>query len=343
MSPKQVLLFGGDSNESLVSTASAQNMAMALTEPVLWYWHPQGQVFQVSKDEVLAHQEPFIKAFEPKNGASFKDLAQALKSLSQKNTVVVLALHGGAGENGQVQKLLEEHKIAYTASDAKSSQIAFDKVLTKNALGHLPIKMAEHLLLNTDESEFLINQIESFIAKHKAIVIKPICGGSSLNCYFLNTESKLESVVKALVADHENKYFCEQAIFGREFTIGVIEHEGDLKALVPTEAVVEKDRHFDYQGKYLGAGTKELTPADLPKELTKKTKELGVLVHKALNLFGYSRTDMILCNNEFYFLEVNTLPGLTKQSLVPQQLAYLEITMEKFLAGQCELALKRNK
>lgn len=341
MSRNIILLFGGESDERLVSVASAQAMAVALGSALLWFWDKKGSIYQVELEELSNHADPFIKEFIPKSRPLFQDIGEAIRSSEANNHIFVLGLHGGKGEDGSVQSLLEAAHRPYTGSDAKCSRVAFDKIATKQLLTGFPIKMAAQKSLETCNENILKSQLTEFMNKFGETVVKPVCGGSSLGCYFLKSSNQLEEITKALTALPEQAYFCEQVIKGRELTIGVFQSETGLKALPVTEIVMDRSRDFDYEGKYLGVGSKELTPADISETATAEAQKLAVTAHRALSLYGYSRTDMIMASDGIYFLEINTLPGLTKQSLVPQQLALANISMAEFLDGQIKLALAR--
>jgi D-alanine-D-alanine ligase len=336
---RTILLFGGESDERLVSFASAQAMAEVLKDPKLWFWSEKGEIFALEKDELLGHKDPFNQAFKPKNPPIFASIKEALNSSLAKDHVFVLGLHGGTGENGYCQILLEEAHKAFTGSDASASKVAFDKVLTKTALCNEPIKLAPDMVIKANDHSGLEAKLEQFFATHQEFILKPICGGSSLGCIFVKGASDIKTAIQELKASGRD-YLAEKLINGREITVGVIDHFG-LKALPATEILIDRGAQFDYQGKYLGVGTKEITPADLSPELLKEAQRISLLAHKALGLFGYSRTDLILSTDGFYYLETNTLPGLTKSSLVPQQLACAKISMKDFLAEQVRLAKAR--
>lgn len=338
MSLNIILLFGGESNERFVSVASAQSMATALNKAQLWFWHNEGPIYLVEHKELQDHRDSFTKEFIPSNPPIFKTINEALSSDQAKDNTFVLALHGGKGENGTLQELLEKYHLAFTGSDATGSRLAFDKLETKKALANFPIKMAAQKILNNQD---LKRQLIDFMDQFGATVVKPVCGGSSLGCFFLKSKDQIDAVIPALLAHAHEDYFCEQLIKGRELTVGVIESENGTLALPVTEIVVDHSRDFDYEGKYLGAGTKELTPADISESATREAQRLAVAAHTALSLYGYSRTDMILTQDGMYFLEINTLPGLTKESLVPQQLAIAHISITEFLKGQIKLAEER--
>ncbi len=341
MSKNIILLFGGESNERLVSVASAQCMAQALGDAQLWFWHPKGPIYQINPEELAAHKDVFTKEFQPQSTPLFPSINDALKSPQAKEHCFVLGLHGGSGENGFVQKLFEDERLAFTGSDAQSSKNAFDKLKTKQVLRSFPIKLAAEKPLNITNKDTILKEITDFLKEYGAAIIKPVRGGSSLGCYFLYNESNIDSAIENILNHPNDEYFCEQLIKGREFTVGVIDGPEGPRALPITEVVMDKERHFDYEGKYLGAGSKELTPADLSEMATGEAQRLAVAAHVSLSLYGYSRTDLILGPDGFYFLEINTLPGLTTQSFIPQQLAADHISMREFLTEQIALAKKR--
>lgn len=334
-----ILLFGSESEERLVSVASAQALSLALGSPALWFWHKDGPIYKPSLDELLAHEQPFTNDFNTLEEPIFASIDEAIASEKAEGYTFVLATHGGRGENGFVQSLLELHKRPYTGSDAQSSARAFNKIRTKDQLASFNIKMAPHLVLH-DLNESVIRELEDFFALHGDIILKPICGGSSIGCHFIRQEPDLKSVLKALVKAPQ-AYLAEKLIAGRELTVGVIETPEGPLALPVTEVSLAFKRDFDYEGKYLGRGSKEITPADVPESIAREAQRMAIAAHAGLKLEGYSRSDMMLAEDGLYFLETNTLPGLSKQSLVPQQLAAANITVREFLSYQIKLAQER--
>jgi D-alanine-D-alanine ligase len=334
-----ILLFGGESDERLVSVASAQAMAESLPDIALWFWHEQGSIFSLSLKELLDHKDPFNQPLRPKSAPLFKDIKEAIGS--KNSATFILALHGGAGENGQVQALLENQSLFYTGSDSYASDMAFDKLKTKLALMGTDIKLAPHIVIKANEYDGLEKKLNDFFVEHQGFILKPIAGGSSLGCIFARDQKEIACAIEELKAFKNRDFLAEKLIMGRELTVGVIEDSTGLTALTATEIIIDQNRQFDYQGKYLGLGTKEITPADINQEVLKEAQRISLLAHKTLNLYGYSRTDLILNKDGFYFLEINTLPGLTKSSLVPQQLEEAGISMGDFLAQQIRLANTR--
>ncbi|MCA9508280.1 MAG: ATP-grasp domain-containing protein [Myxococcales bacterium] len=344
MSHNIIILFGGESNERLVSVASAQYLARALKHALLWYWHKNGTLYQVESAELLAHKNPFTEEFSPSKSLIFRNIVDAINSDAAQDHVFILALHGGSGENGSIQELLEKANRAYTGSDAKSSRVAFDKLATKKALDNFPIKMAAQHLLDGNNANSLEKQLTDFMDEFGAIVVKPSCGGSSLGCSIVKIKAQFEKVIEEILKNPQEIYFCEQMIDGRELSVGVIETlANELTPLPVTEICVDKSRCFDYQGKYLGAGSKEITPADIPQNIALEAQRLAAAAHRALSLYGYSRTDIIVNDKGLYFLEINTLPGLSQRSFIPQQLAAAHISATEFLHQQIKLAQLRQQ
>lgn len=341
MNKNVVVLFGGDSDERFVSVASAQAIAQALGTATLWFWHHQGSVYQVSLDELLAHENPYHKEFTPSNKALFASISEAISSPQSANSIFLLGVHGGTGENGELQAMLEAARRPFTGSGAQASKIAFDKIDTKAALADYPIKLAPHAIISTTSTTEVEHALSQFLAKYGEAIVKPRQGGSSLGCFFLHSLDQVKNVASQIISLTPRPCLIEKIIAGREFTVGVIEDDHGPKALPPTEIVVDKHRVFDYDGKYLGTGTKEITPAELDDVHVREAQRIAIAAHVALKLYGYSRADMILSKDGMYFLETNTLPGLTKNSLVPQQLAASGISMREFLWTQLQLALKR--
>lgn len=336
-----ILLFGGDSDERLVSVASAQAMAETINPAKIWFWHHKGPIFDVKYDELIAHKNPFTDEFIPASSPIFNNITDAIKSNACAQSVFLLGVHGGSQENGELQDLLERYHRPFTGSHANASRLAFNKVATKECLLSYPIKLAPHVVLETGDLANASTLLKNFFDEHKEIIIKPVCGGSSLGCFYIRSPQEVATAIESLRLYAPKAFLAEKVIHGREITIGVFETAGGPIGLPCTEILLEKNRNFDYQGKYLGAGSKEITPADLSRALTSTAQQIAVTVHNALSLDGYSRADLILAPDGFYFLEINTLPGMSRQSLVPQQLAAAGISLRNFLQVQLDLACQR--
>lgn len=331
------ILFGGTSSERRVSVASGQNVASFLPDAQTWFVAPSGAVFQVAREDLARFDRPFERDFVPKGEAAFADLVAAIESAPQR--VYFLALHGGEGEDGTVQRLLESRKIAFTGPGADASARAFDKEIAKQVASAAGVRIAQSVHLSADP-RVMRETLRDLLAMHKRIVAKPVAGGSSVGLYHVTSPDDVEKAAQGIESVGE-PYLGEQFVAGTELTVGVVDGPAGPRALPPSEVRLETGRAFDFEGKYLGKGTREITPAEVPRAVTQAAQQLALDAHRALGCEGYSRTDIIIGPDGPVFLELNTLPGLTKASFIPQQLAAEGTSMIDFLQGQIELAIRR--
>jgi D-alanine-D-alanine ligase len=183
--------------------------------------------------------------------------------------------------------------------------------------------------------------MDRLLGLYGKLVLKPVADGSSSGLFFIDAQTRNEGLAR-LERSPGVGFLLERYIRGRELTVGVIDRaSGETIALPCSEVLVDPGRSFDFEGKYLGQGTKEITPADIPAETADAAKNLALTVHRALGCSGCTRTDMIVDPSGPVFLEINTLPGLTGASFIPQQLEAAGIPMGAFLEEQIELAAKR--
>ncbi len=337
MSSDVTIVFGGSSSERRVSVASAQHVSAVLPEALCWYLAPTGAVFAASREDLQRFERPFERDFVPKGEALFPDLVAAVESAPRQ--VYLLALHGGEGEDGTIQRLLEARKIAFTGPGADASARAFDKEIAKQVANAAGVRIAQSVHLSNDP-KVMRATLRDMLAMHRRVVAKPVAGGSSVGLYHLGTDADVEPAARGIEASGE-AYRAEQFVEGTELTVGVVDGENGPRALPPSEIRLEAGRAFDFEGKYLGKGTREITPAEVPRDVTHAAQQLALDAHRALGCEGYSRTDLILGPQGPVFLELNTLPGLTRASFIPQQLAVEGTTMLQFLEGQLALGRRR--
>jgi D-alanine-D-alanine ligase len=334
-----IVLFGGPSDERHVSVASAQAIVRVLPDVLAWFWAPEGAVYDVSAKDLLSHQRPFELDFLPARPAIFPNLEQALDTMPVDDPVFLLALHGTGGEDGALQELLERRGIPFTGSGSAASAAAFDKDRAKELVkGH--VRLAESRVARTAAEVRPV--IADMLSRHERLVLKPLAAGSSRGLFFLGRNDGADDVAEKVVA-RGIPYIVEQFVQGRELTVGVLDHGNGPAALPVIEIEVDPNRTFDYEGKYLGAGTREICPAVIPEPLAAEAQETAVAAHVALGCEGYSRSDLIAGEDGVYYLETNTLPGLTASSLVPQELKTVGIEFREFLEGQVQLALERSR
>lgn len=344
---KIILLCGGTSDERRVAVASAQNVAALLPRSQIWFMDPLGKISEVTHMELGAHKNAFMQDFEPQNtGTQFMSLASGLKALDPAKVVFFLALHGGESEDGTIQKIFESQGFAYTGSDSVSSFNAFQKELAKSKVSLAGVTVAQGQVVRVpgQSPDQVRTQINAFFMKQGPLILKPNASGSSVGLLKVLKADQIDKVVKEVCSSPFAEYLMEELIQGRELTCGVMsDNKGKLIALPASEVKMEVGRDFDYEGKYLGKGSVEITPAEVPAQTMKRAQEVALRSHEALGCFGYSRTDMIWQpdTDRFVFLETNTLPGLTKASFIPQQLTAAREKMSDFVATQLFLAVQR--
>jgi D-alanine-D-alanine ligase len=335
-----IILFGGASSERMVSVASAQHVSSIIPQATLWFWSADGKVLDVVSEELSRHDQPFIKEFVPSKGRKIAEcIEDAIKLI--KGQTVYLALHGGDGENGWLQERLERHGVCFTGSSAESSSNAMDKIKAKEKVRVRGVLTAAQHVFHVNAAGALAG-LKTFMESVGSLVVKPASDGSSAGLAFLETKTDCDAWF-ANNRDSPLQWLAEERLIGRELTVGVMSQYGCLMALPPSEVILDRGSHFDYQGKYLGVGNREVTPAELSVAQAAAAQAVAVLAHDALGCFGYTRTDMIMTAKGFYYLETNTLPGMTKASFIPQQLRAAEIGIDDFVAGQIRLAKLRFK
>jgi D-alanine-D-alanine ligase len=321
------ILFGGTNTERLVSVASAQALHEALPEADLWFWDVSDTVHEVQSQALRRHARPFEDPFKP--GTRGIGLERALDQAKAEQRLLVLALHGGRAENGELQVMCEMLGIPFTGSGSASSHLAFDKIAAKRFAAIAGVKAPIGLRLE---------DIDAALVEYDKLIAKPVRDGSSYGLIFVNATQDLAAVRDAAKTE---EYVIEPFISGVEATCGVLEQsDGSVIALPPIE-IVPAEGGFDYTAKYLLKSTQEICPGRFAPEITAQIMDHAVKAHQALSCSGYSRSDFIVSQQGPIFLETNTLPGLTKASLYPKALKAQGIEFVDFLQGQIALAAKR--
>tara|TARA_B100000965_G_scaffold190726_1_gene159208 strand:- start:3461 stop:4420 length:960 start_codon:yes stop_codon:yes gene_type:complete len=236
---------------------------------------------------------------------------------------VINVIHGSPGEDGLIQSYFKMLNINHSSSDYSQSALTFNKNECKNFLIKHEILTPKSFLLNKNIN---ININEIINKTGIPVFVKPNKGGSSFGISRAEKINNLKfSIEKAFKEDDE--VIIEEEIKGREISVSVIQFKNKIIALPPTE-IVTHNEFFDYNAKYKGQSD-EITPAKLSKDETILIQKLSKKIYKILDLKGFSRSDFILKNNKFYFLEINTNPGLTKESILPQQALSYGISLEE--------------
>jgi len=257
-----------------------------------------------------------------------------LSELKNNFDVVFIAMHGEYGEDGTLQAILEKQKIPYTGSNSKASRLGMDKGASSLIFQKKGLSIPEFIIV-----ESVVQEIPESL--HCAVVVKPADRGSSVGTSVVRELTELAPAIKNALR-HSKLAMIQKFIAGREFTCGVLEKNGKLVALPPTEIIPKGSSFFDYKAKYTKGASAEITPPNLPKKQIKKIQRIALTAHRAIHGSGFSRTDVILGHdNKFYVLEINTIPGMTQTSLLPQQAKVAGIPFPKLLEIMIASALKK--
>jgi D-alanine-D-alanine ligase len=323
------ILFGGTNKERLVSVASAQALCEALPEADLWFWEADDSVHETQSKTLLGHARPFEHAFKPGGRRIASTIDQALDQAKSDGRVLVLGLHGGRAENGELQEMCEMRGVPFTGSGSASSNLAFDKVAAKRFVEIAGVVAPKSVALE---------EIETALAEYGKLIAKPTRDGSSYGLIFVNVRQDLIAVRNAAATED---YLIEPLIPGVEATCGVLERsDGSVISLPPVE-IVPGEGTFDYTAKYLLKSTQEICPGRFSPEISAAIMDHALKAHRALSCSGYSRTDFIVSDKGPIYLETNTLPGLTKASLYPKALKAQGIDFADFLRDQIVQAERR--
>ena len=239
-----------------------------------------------------------------------------------KVDLIFNALHGKDGEDGVAQSFFEYLRIPYTHSGVISSMSAMDKIISKEIFIRNKILTPRYFVINKDD--YSLNNLKKLVKNLKtksSIVVKPVNEGSSIGVKICNNFSKLKNETHKLFKIY-NKLIFEEFIGGQEIQVAVLNN----KALGAIE-LKPKRKFYDYKAKYQKSSkTKHIMPANLKKKEYMQILKISVKAHKVLNCRGVTRSDFKFFNNKFYMLEINTQPGMTNLSLVPEIAKYQNIT-----------------
>ncbi|HIQ79595.1 MAG TPA: D-alanine--D-alanine ligase [Candidatus Scatomorpha intestinavium] len=330
---KIVVLCGGLSPERNVSRSSGAMIAAALrelghavvlTDMYFGLEDYEGSLenifdnppedFGTAIGETAPDMEAVRAARRMKTDSQFGDRVLELCAMAD---IVFMALHGQCGEDGRVQAVFDLLGIKYTGSGHLGSAIAMDKDLTKRIVAPLGILTPEWRVYELKGLD-----IEAACAECRLpAVVKPVDSGSSIGVSIAHTEDELRSALKA-AAGESSRAVVEQYISGREVQIGILAGKP-----LPSIEIRPLKGFYDYKNKYQAGAAEEITPAPIPEETEQRLAQSALTVYNALGLSAISRADFILDGEgRLWFLEINTLPGMTPTSLVPQEAAVLGIS-----------------
>ena len=279
---------------------------------------------EVSMHTGLAVIEAIKEIYDVKAINLGNDFNQLHKKLFDID-VVFNALHGGYGENGELQKYFEKYSIKYTGSGPKASKLAMDKNQTKLIAKSINIPVLDWKIIKKND-KISINEF-SF-----PLIIKPNDGGSTIGLYFIDNKKKFsDSVMSAF--NQSDTLMVEQYFKGREISVPIIDGQ-----VLPIIEIKASNFLYDYESKYQSNKTKYEVPAKIDSKLERIISNKALLLYNKIGCKHYSRIDFLLNNDKYYLLEINTLPGLTSTSLLPKSANHIGMSYPKLIKKIIDLA-----
>ncbi len=334
---KVAVLFGGTSAERDVSIASGAQVIKALRSAgheAIAIDTARGVLGPQEEQRLLewnvTEAPPTTIEQSPAQSASALLFTRLTEIRSAD--VAFLALHGGTGEDGTLQAVLDLYSIPYTGSGHAASAIAMDKDISKRLFRSAGIPTADWLMTPVQTPD-----VVSTLGF--PLVVKPNKQGSTVGLSVVRTPQDLDAAIR-LASRFDDEVMLERFIPGREFTVGMLDGE----ALAVGEIIPQRGEIFDYASKYQQGGATEIFPAQLSAGLARRAQELARRAHRTLKLEGHSRIDFRMDNSgEFWCLEANTSPGMTATSLLPQSGQAAGIGFPELCERICRLAIERHR
>lgn len=327
-----VVLFGGNSMERDVSVASAAQVVAALRErghDVLAIDAQRGRLGPADERALLSGR---VAPLPPDRVSVGRPLVPVERWDVAGVDLVFLALHGGHGEDGTIQSVLDLAGIPYTGSGRLGSAVAWDKDVAKHLLRAAGVPTPDWLMAPVGADR---------VAAELGfpVIVKPSGQGSTVGLTLVESPDALQPAID-LAFEFDSSVMIERYVDGRELTVGIL----DGAALAVGEIIPKTGSIFDYEAKYQPGGAAEIFPADIDPALAKRVQELGLIAHAALKLDDYSRVDFRMdAGGGVWCLEANTLPGLSAGSLLPKSAAAVGIDFPELCERICAAALRRRR
>lgn len=306
------IVAGGDSSEYEVSVKSANEVCKALSSRYIvyiiiirgtnWYWEDQkGRYHNIDKNDFTLVTDEYHIRFD----------------------VVFIAIHGTPGENGLLQGYFDMMELPYTSCGAFCSALTFNKQACKLYLKEYGISMAEAILIRKGETIYN----KSIISRTGLpCFVKPNDSGSSFGVTKVKKKEELTAAIETAF-NESSEVMIEAFMNGREVACCVLKTK-NKKLVLPVSEIISKNEFFDYEAKYTPGKSEEATPANIPESVTEEIQRLSLLVYDLLGCKGIVRVDFIIIKDQPFFLEINTVPGMTAESLVPKQAKAAGLSLE---------------
>jgi D-alanine-D-alanine ligase len=329
MKKKIALVTGGYSGESEISYKSATTI----------YNNLDKDLFEVYTIDITPEGWFYIDENSFKRKVDKNDFSLHINGSKITFDAVFIGIHGTPGEDGKLQGYFDMLEIPYTSCNASTSAITFNKRYTVAvaALAGIHVANSAHLFKGTSfNSKNILSQLQL------PLFIKPNNGGSSIGMSKVNDASELDGAIKKAFKE-DDQVLVEEMIKGREFTVGVYKLQNKINVLPITEVMTQKD-FFDFEAKYQGKSS-EVTPAEISDDWKQEIEGAAQKIYEVFNCSGVVRIDFIYeeAKQKPYMLEINTVPGQSEASIIPQQVKAAGMTLKNFYASLVEEALTSSR
>lgn len=332
---KITVLLGGASSERDVSMASGLRIADALRgkgHEVALVDPAEGAISASAESDLRARgvktTPPTLEELKSFNGGTILPTLTQMPEVAGAD-VVFLALHGGQGEDGTIQAMLDMAKKRYTGSGHLASALAMDKDLSKILFRAAGVGTPDWLMAPVTSDE-IVERLGL------PVVVKPSKQGSTVGLAVVKSAADLAAAIEEAFL-HDDEVMIEEFIPGRELTVGIVGEEA-----LPVGEIIPKHEIYDYECKYTTGMAVEIFPADIPAAVAEDAKRQALAAFRALKLGGYARIDFrMAANDSLYCLEANTLPGMTELSLIPQAAAAVGLSFPDFCERIVQLAASK--
>jgi D-alanine-D-alanine ligase len=330
MKRKIALVTGGFTGESVVSFKSADFVESQLDK----------SKYDVFKIVVLKDSWYYLDASLSQHPVDKNDFSIHINNEKINFDVAFIMLHGSPGEDGKLQGYFDLIGMLYTSCDALTSSLTMNKGYSKaivDGVSGLNIARSIQLFENSENSEKQV--LNNLVLP---LFIKPNNGGSSIGMSKVKADSELKDALNKAF-NEDQQVLVEEFVEGREFSIGVYRNENGIQVLPATEVIPTND-FFDFEAKYTPGATEEITPGRMTEEEKSRVERIVTDVYLKLNCKGMVRIDYFLQKetSNFYFIEINTIPGQTAQSFIPQQVRAAGLNISEFYGNLVEMALNNH-
>lgn len=325
MNKNIAIVVGGDSGEYEVSLKSGKQLF--------------SQIDRTKYNPVLIHMKG-MKWTANLNGSEVdvdkNDFSVSVNGSKTSFDCALVGIHGTPGEDGKLQSYFELLKLPYTTCGVMTSALTFNKFATKNYLSPYGINMAKGMIFHKHD---VVNPAEIVRNLGLPCFVKPNNGGSSCGVSKITSEDEIISAIQSAL-EHDSEIIVEEYIKGTEITCGVMKTSGNLLVL-PIAEIVSKKEFFDYEAKYTDGMADEIIPARIPDNIREACEKTSALIYEKLFCRGVVRMDYIVKDNKLFFLEVNTVPGMSEASIIPRMIKAKNISMTEAITMLIEDALNR--